>query len=164
MNHDHGVSGSKLLFYVFGIGVYAEGYDFFRHTPAATAVHPATPADRSAGDGELAGDAAAATAHHHREGSDSNSDVAEEVEPKLAASGGKVKLNEGQSRAMQDFIKIRGIEVILETLPCGALQVYVAIVSQERSAVTTFSIVTSLLALGYGVMAALADFPDQEVI
>jgi len=65
---------------------------------------------------------------------------------------------------MARFIKIRGFELITETFPCGALQLYILILHPENY--TTFnwiSMAASLIGLAYGLISAMVDWPDSAV-
>jgi len=65
---------------------------------------------------------------------------------------------------MARFIKIRGFELITETFPCGALQLYILILYPERyTTVNWISMAASLIGLTYGLISAMVDWPDSAV-
>ena len=65
--------------------------------------------------------------------------------------------------ALARFVSARGLETLMETFPCGALQLYVMITTGGTSTVNVLSIISSVLGLGYGVPSTLADWPNPKI-
>lgn len=68
-----------------------------------------------------------------------------------------------QISARNRFLVARCIETAVESTASGALQVYIAFYIMDFSTLKILSIISSILAIGYGMAATLADFPNGTI-